>query len=248
MSFIQTKSFKLAVYEKGSRDSSKLALLLPGKLDTKDYSHMCSHVDFLAGKGYLALSFDPPGTWESSGDIKLYTMTNYLIAINELVEYFGNKQTLVMGHSRGGSMAIVAGATNPYITHFVSVMSSFIKGGFREKADDTWKKERFVVSMRDFPPGGGPKEKRFELPFSFYEDQIKYDLTDEITGSTKPKLFFLGKQDELIAPESIKKTYELFVQPKELYKLDSSHDYRLYPNIINKVNEIVGNFLDTYKG
>lgn len=99
---IKTESFNLAVYQKGSPDSKKLALVLPGRLDTKDYPHMRSHVDFLASKGYLALSFDPPGSWESEGDISLYLTTNYLKAVKELINHFGNKPTLLIGHSRGG--------------------------------------------------------------------------------------------------------------------------------------------------
>ena len=71
---IHTQSFNLATYIKGDTQSDKFALILPGLLDTKDYLHMTSHVDFLATKGYLALSFDPAGTWESLSD--------------ELIEYY----------------------------------------------------------------------------------------------------------------------------------------------------------------
>ena len=45
MNFVQTKGFKLAIYSKGNPKSKKLALVLPGKLDTKDYAHMKSHVE-----------------------------------------------------------------------------------------------------------------------------------------------------------------------------------------------------------
>lgn len=123
MSFIQTKNYKLAVYLRGDVNSQKLALVLPGQLDTKDYPHMRSHVEYLSKRGYLALSFDPASTWESPGDYRLYTMTNYLKQINELVEYHGNKPTFVIGHSRGGSMAMLAGINNPHITCFASIMS-----------------------------------------------------------------------------------------------------------------------------
>ena len=122
---ITTKSFELAIYANGSLSSNKIALVLPGKLDTKDYAHMHSHVEFLATKGYFAISFDPPGIWESSGNIKIYNMTNYLKAINELIQYYGNKPTFIMGHSRGGSMAMLAGIKNSYVTHFASLMSSY---------------------------------------------------------------------------------------------------------------------------
>lgn len=88
MNLLQLPSFTIATYMQGNPDAEKLALVLPGKLDTKDYAHMRSHVDFLAERGYLALSFDPAGTWESPGDISLYTLNNYLKTIDELIEHF----------------------------------------------------------------------------------------------------------------------------------------------------------------
>lgn len=246
MSLVKTESFELAIYSQGDPNSQKLALVLPGKLDTKDYSHIKSHVDFLANLGYFALSFDPPGTWESPGGIDLYTVTNYLKAVDEVVEYYGKKPTFIMGHSRGATIATIAGVRNKYIFAFAAVMSSFSKGGFQESADNQWKAKGFAISRRDLPPGGGAKEKEFKLPYSFYEDQTKYDLTNDITDSSKPKLFILGKRDDLIPPEIIKETFNLFADPKELYDLNSDHNYRHDQALIKEVNEKIGEFLKEF--
>ncbi len=245
MNIIQTASFQLAIYSRGDENSQKLALVLPGKLDTKDYAHMKSHVDYLAGLGYFALSFDPPGTWESPGDISLYTMTNYLKVVDEVIECFGNKKTFIMGHSRGATIATIAGTKNPQIFAFGAVMSSFTKAGFQKMADKTWQKVGDKVEKRDLPPGGGEKVKEFKLPYSFFEDQSQYSLTPEITSSMKPKLFILGKHDKLATPAIVKQTFSLFAEPKQLYELDSGHDYRLYRKYIDEVNEVVGVFLNS---
>src|SRR3990167_4113595 len=182
MNLVKTDSFELAIYSKGDLNSPKLALVLPGRLDTKDYPHMRSHVDFIASLGYFALSFDPPGTWESPGDITLYTMTNYLKAINELIDHFDNKPTFVMGHSRGASMAILSGLRNQYIFSFTSVFSSFTKGGYKDNSGSSkWKKQGYILEKRDLPPGGGPKTKEFKLPYSFFKDQLQYDFTKELS-------------------------------------------------------------------
>src|SRR3990167_8571891 len=125
MKFIKTKSFELAVYARGDEKASRVALVLPGRLDTKDYVHMTSHVDFLAKRGYHALSFDMPGTWESPGNIAEYTTTNYIKAVNELVDYLGNKPTLLLGHSRGGSVAILAGAVNKDVVGIIPIMATY---------------------------------------------------------------------------------------------------------------------------
>jgi pimeloyl-ACP methyl ester carboxylesterase len=204
---------------------------------------MKGHVDYLAKIGYFALTFDPPGTWKSPGDIRLYTTTNYLRAIDELINHFGNKPTIVIGHSRGATMAMLAASANPHIVAYVSIMSSFTNIGFGDKRDEAWKKKGYIVSMRDLPPGGGPKEKRFELPYSFFEDQVPYKMTREIKESVKPKLIILGKKDTLVPPESVRETYDLLSKPKEIYELDSEHDYRYSQKSIEEVNKVVGAFL-----
>jgi pimeloyl-ACP methyl ester carboxylesterase len=241
---IKTDSFDLAVYAKGDEKAEKLALILPGQLDTKDYPHTRSHTDFLASKGFYALSFDPPGTWETSDDISQYTMTNYFKAINELVEYFGNKPTLFMGHSRGGAMAMLAGTTNPHALAFVSVFSNYT---YDQKInttynDDEWKAKGFKESWRDLPEG--PDRKRlFKLPYAFVEDQMKYGMSDGLSSCSKPKLFFLGLKDALIKPETVRAAYEIAAEPKQLCELDSDHDYRWHPELIEKVNQIIDDFL-----
>jgi len=239
MESLKTKSFELATYSRGDQNSPKLALLLPGRLDTKDYAHMRSHVDFLSTRGYFALSFDPPGTWDSPGDISLYTTENYLKAINELIEYFGNRPTLAMGHSRGGTMAMVAGVNNPVVTHIISVMSHYGPSSVSEEA----KQSGISVSNRDLPPGTErttPK-RRFDLPISYFSDSTEYIGLDTCT---KPKLFFFGTRDDLVTPNDVQETYNLAADPKRLEQPDSEHDYRLHTEIIENVNTAVGKFLD----
>lgn len=242
---ITTPTFQLAAYVKGAADSARLAIVLPGRLDTKDYAHMRSHVDFLSEHGYLALSFDYPGTWESPGDIGLYTTTNNLRAIDELIEYFGSKPTLLMGHSNGGTLAMLAGTVNPAVTHIIAAMSGT---GGPTTVGVPKPGEKAVLSLRDLPPGTTrtAAKKEFLLPIGYFDDLAKHDATEALRACTKPKLFFYGTQDVLINPRSIKKTYAVSADPKQLYELDSEHDYRLHPGIIKEVNRITGEFLRIY--
>lgn len=247
MNLIKTKSFELATYVRGNLDSDKFALVLPGKLDTKDYPHMKSHVEFLAEQGFHALSFDPPGTWGSPGSIELYTMTNYLQAINELIEHFGKKPTLLLGHSRGGSMAMLAGTNNQFVNAFVSIMSNYsfspeIHDGY---PDDQWKNIGYKSSPRDLPDN--PDNFRdFNLPYNFLKDQIQYDMSDGIRNSTIPKMFVLGKHDPIVKPEVVETAYQISATPKVFYQLDSDHNYRYKPQLIDQVNQYLGEFIERY--
>jgi len=246
MTLVKTDSFKLATYSQGKIDTKKLALVLPGKLDTKDYANMRSHVNYLANRGFYALSFDPPGTWESPVDISIYTMTNYLKAVNELIKYYGTKPTFLVGHSRGATMALIAAGTNSSVTAFAAIMPSFTPSGFSNKKEEEWKRQGYTVSMRELPPGTGPKVKKFELPYGFFEDQVKYRVTDEMKNSPKPKLFIYGNRDILVPPEKVKKLYDYVSEPKELYCLNSDHNYRYQNKLIEEVNKVLGDFIEKY--
>lgn len=243
---IQTKSFELAVYAQGDKSAEKLAIILPGRLDSKDYIHMTSLVDFLANKGYFALSFDPPGTWESPGDIELYSTTNVCKAVDEVIEYYHDRPTVVMGHSRGGTHALLAGTTNPYVTQFVAIMSHHgpTTVGLPKEG------ESVSISYRDLPPGTSRTEeqKEFRLPTAYFSDQLQYDALPALKASTRPKLFVYGTKDVLVSTESVQSMYNDSAEPKLIHAVETEHDYRLHPEAINEVNETIGEFLDNYSG
>lgn len=242
---IKTKSFELAVYSKGDPASSKLAIVIPGRVDTKDYTHNTSLVDYLASRGYFALSFDPPGTWESPGGIELYTTTNYLRVVDELIDYFGNKPTLLAGHSRGGTIAMLIAPKDPRVTHFITVMSYYGAPSAPSKESIAAGKQ---IEPRDLPPGTTKtkEQKIFELPLSYFKDGEQYNALPGLKDCTKPKLFFYGTKDDLNGAEDIKEAYEKSAEPKMMYELNSVHDYRYQPEIIKEVNEVIGQFLDKY--
>lgn len=240
---IKTPSFELAAYIKGNPEATKLAIVNPGRLDTKDYIHMTSLVDYLANKGYLALSFDPPGTWESPGGIELYSTTNVCKAIDEIIEYYGNRPTIVVGHSRGGTHALLAGTTNPHVTHYAAIMSHHGPTAIGLPKQG----EAVSVSHRDLPPGTArtTEQKEFTLPVKYFTDQAQYDALSDLKVSKKPKLFIYGQRDELVSAESVYDMYNQSSEPKMIHGVDVEHDYRLHPQAILEVNQTVGTFLDT---
>ncbi len=154
------------MYAAWDPQASKVAICHPWRLDTKDYDHMRSHVDFLAWKGFYAIGVDGPGSWKSPWWIELYTATNCIKAVHELIHYFGNRPTLLLGHSLGGSIIMAAWTTNPYVTHMVSLMSPlFIDYANRDHSQRQKAWER--TSKRKNPEG---EPISFVTPYSFVED------------------------------------------------------------------------------
>jgi pimeloyl-ACP methyl ester carboxylesterase len=245
MNLIKTKSFKLAINKSGSLNSKKLAIALPGRLDTKDYTPFVSHIKYLSNKGFFAISFDPPGTWESPGEIELFTTTNYVKAVNELIDYYGNRPTFLIGHSRGGTISIIVGALNPHVVAFAPIMATY---GEATPPDPEAIRTGIKVSYRDLPPGNNPtkEKKKFLLPLNYFTDAKKYPATEMLRKCTKPKLIFYGTADEFTTPERVKEVYENIPEPKMIHELNTVHDYRLKKEIIKEVNRITGEFLDKY--
>lgn len=242
---VETKSFQLAINSKGSPESPRLAIVMPGRLDTKDYDCFNRHLDYLAGKGFYAVALDPPGIWESPGGTELFNTTNYIQAVKELIEYFGNKPTLLLGHSRGGATATLTGTTHPNVVGLVLINPSL---GSPTPPDAETLRTGVYVDYRDLPPGTEKTEKKkeFRSSLKYFEDGAKYDDSEILKTCTKPKIIFYATQDEFNEPEYVEEVFASIPEPKELYSINCKHDYRYYPEVVEEINREIGKFIDTY--
>jgi len=245
MHLIQTKSFQLAINTAGDTKAGKIAILLPGRLDTKDYENFNQHLEYLAKKGFYAVAVDPPGTWESPGRIELFSTTNYIKAVDELVKYFGDRPTLLLGHSRGGAVAAFAGTHNPNVSGLVLVNPSLgVPTPPGEKARETG----VYVTRRDLPPGTveTKEKKEFRMSLRYFEDGAKYDDAEMLKECVKPKALFYSTDDEFNTPKEVEEIFSHIPEPKESYKISGPHDYRLRSDVIEEVNEKIGVFIGKY--
>ena len=245
MELVKTKSFELATFSKGNQESRRLAILMPGRLDTKDYINFVSHAEYLASRDFYVVAFDPPGTWESPGGVELFTTTNYIKATDELIEYFGKKPTLLLGHSRGAAVAILVGESNPAVIGIVSVMANF---GTPTAPDEAAVQKGYEDGLRDMPPGASAtnEQKAFKLPIAYWEDGKQHNAGQTLKTCMKPKLLIYGTEDEFTPPSEVKKLYEAIPEPKIMKEIRSTHDYRYYPEAIEEANKTIGQFLEKY--
>lgn len=242
---IKTENFELAVYAEGDEHADKLALVIPGRLDSKDYAHNKALVTLLATKGYYALSFDPPGVWESPGGIELFTTSNYLKAVHELIEHFGCRPTLLVGHSRGGTVSMLAGPREECVEGIIAIMSH----NEPSEAKPSSVEAGYETSFRDMPPGDTktPEQKEFKLPINYFIDGKQYDALEALKSYNKPKLFFYGLSDTTNTPAQVKEIFTAAAEPKVLCELDSTHNYRRNPVIVEAVSEKVADFVEELK-
>lgn len=241
MKLVDTNSFKIAINEYGDPNAKRFALLLPGRLDTKDYANFISHGNFFAGLGYHVVAIDPPYTWESPGDLHGYTTSAYLQCVNELIEHFGNKETILLGHSRGGATAMLA-TPNTYVKAVVLVNAAY---GSPSTPDKSKLVDGYLPEARDLLPGNvrTKEQVKFMLPMNYFVDGDKHNPVKALEDFSGAKLLIHATADEFCGADEVEKIYDRLSDPKEFLAINCTHDYRLFPEVIDEVNNAVQSFL-----
>lgn len=241
---LETINFIIAANIRGDENSSKLALLLPGRLDTKDYVNFVSHSVCLSKQGFLVVAIDPPTSWDSPGELSNYTTNSYMQAVNELIGYFGNRPTLLLGHSRGGATAMLC-SSNPAVSGLVLVNAAY---GNPSSPDPAKVENGKLVEYRDLPPGNvrTAEQKRFDIPLTYFEDGAKHEPLKALQEFKGPKLLVIAENDGFSSVAKVQDVFASLPDPKELLEINGTHDYRLYPKEIEAVNSALGAFVDKY--
>lgn len=226
-------------------ETKRLAIICPGFLDSKDHPHLIALADMLAEEGYVAVRFDPYGTWESEGTILDYTTTQYLddirAVLDEMVRTTAYQNVLITGHSRGGMISILAAARDPRITAVAAIMPSTSRTITGPKYEQ-WEKEGFSISRRRLQPDS--VEREFRVPYSHVEDRKLYNVPLEAERIHVPLLLIAGEADDLVKPEFVKEIYDHANEPKTCVELPGiGHDYRYSESEVKTVNEAVKVFL-----
>lgn len=126
---VKIKNRISAIICESDREPKGLVILIPGYLDTKDYNHLKELSTDLANDGYIAVRFDPTGTWESGGGIESYTVGQELRDITDILEYMGARskyeRIILGGHSLGGFISILYAASDPKIASVFAIMPPY---------------------------------------------------------------------------------------------------------------------------
>lgn len=220
-----------------------LVILLPGYLDSKDYSHFIELDKQLSQQNYQVIRLDPPGIWTGQGLIRDYTMTNILKLLQQTIQENRqmNQPLYLIGHSLGGLIALLYAAHHSNITGVVAIQSpyAFVRPVNTYKRTVVWKEEKEHLTPRDLPQT--PYQiKKFMVPYAFVEDSLQYDGFKALKTVICPKLFIAGENDEWITPIDVHALFEAAPEPKDFEVLPGiQHDYRKYPEQINMVNQTI---------
>lgn len=186
--------------------SFPLALVLHGFGGTREDSEVWS--DILNPLGIGTLRIDFRGTGESEGKYQEKTLSGFVKDAQAALEYVyklekaDKKKIAIVGHSMGGTTAILLSSKEPRIKTLV-VTSPAVKPA-KTIAD--------LYDQEDFSKGAekGSVELRTDgerklLNYSFFEDAKTHDVFKEAQQIPYPFLIITGEKDDVVMFEDLKK-------------------------------------------
>jgi esterase/lipase len=218
----------------------KLALLLPGYLDSPDYFHLVTFEQRLKELGYTVERLDACNLWQT-GNVNNYSISNFLQQIKDRIDFYKNQNPediLLLGHSNGGFTAIVAGSKFSDVTKIIALCPPPDKTGSEIK----WNKG-FRVSNRDLP--NNPNEyRKFAIPVSFLQDAIQYSAVDEVKNIYKPLMIFIGLNDQVVPSSETEEIVNAANNPYVVRLKGVGHDFR---NSEEQTNLVAGEIVKFLK-
>lgn len=222
----------------------KLALLLPGYLDSPDYAHMLHFQSELESMGYVVHRVDPCHLWER-GDISQYTLSNYIAQIRQLIEQYSSEkpeEVVLIGHSLGGLVAIIAGARIEAVTSVVSLCPPADLTASAKK----WQPSGVRHSQRDLPDN--PAQFRsFDVPQTFVDDALQYSAKEEVKALTKPLMLFIALDDDVVLPASTEAIAANAHSADVIRQPNMGHSFRHFPDQTAVVMREIVRFLQKGK-
>lgn len=201
----------------------KLALLLPGYLDSPDYLHLKTFDKRLTELGYTVERLDLGNLW-ATGSSKDYTVTHFLDEIKERVNFYQTQtpeEIILIGHSRGAFTAIVAGNKIEEIDKVVALCPP---PDFEASARK-WVNQGSRITKRDLPDS--PFEFReFSVPYAYIEDSMKYSAIESAELLHKPLMILIALNDEVVAPELTERIVAAANNPHVVRVPNLGHDFR----------------------
>ena len=219
----------------------KLALLLPGYLDSPDYLHMVTFEKRLTKLGYAVERLDPCNLWKT-GDIANYSITNLLKQIKERITFYKPQQPteiILIGHSMGGFIAIIAGNRIKEVTKIVALCPPPNRYGSLKE----WQNNNgFRRSERDLP-NNSKKCRLFDVPYSYALDSLQYSASEEVKTINKPLMIFIALEDTVVPLNQTEEIVANAHNPYVVRQENMGHDFRYSQKECDLVMKEIEKFL-----
>lgn len=215
----------------------KLALLLPGYIESPDYHHLVVIDNKLQSLGYTTIRVDACNLW-STGDGQNYTTTNYLQQVEEIIKSFEPEsptEIILVGHSQGSFVALLVANRNPQISKIVGLCLPNPLGQSSHKWINGVR-----VSQKDLPEDA-TKFREFSVPISYVHDRDQYSLVESLKQIQLPLLIIMGELDPSLP--DVKTVVKDLKLTNFTIIPNMSHDFRQSEELCNVVATEIEKFL-----
>jgi len=218
----------------------KVALLLPGYLDSPDYLHLKTFEKRLTNLGYTVERLDACYLWKT-GNVDNYSITNFINQIKERVEFYKDQspeEVVLIGHSLGGFTSIIAGSRITEVTKIIALCPTPDRIGPSLR----WEENKPRHTEREFPDD--PKQFRtFDVPYTFVVDGLQYSAAQEVKNIHKPIMIFIALEDKSIPPADTEQIVTNANNPYVVRQPNMGHDFRYSQEECDIVMEEIEKFL-----
>lgn len=201
---------------------NNLAIVMHGLGGYKDQPHIRMFADAFKESGFIVLTFDTTNSFgESDGKYEDATITNYYEDLEDVIAWAKKqkwymKPFFIAGHSLGGVCTAMYAQKHPEEIKGLAPISTFVSGKLSLQSPKSknewkkWKKDGWHIYA-----GSSGVIKR--LPWSHYENRLKYDLIKSANKIKTPTLMIVGSEDTSTPMTHNKKLYSALKCQKEFH-------------------------------
>ena len=203
--------------------------------------------DALAERGFMVLRYDKRGVGQSGGRIETVTLEDYADDVMAAIKWLGKRDDVdprrmaVVGHSEGGSVAMIAAAKEKKIASIVLVAATGSTGADlvleqqrhelelmklpdterQQKIELQQKVQAAVISEKGWE--GVPEEVRRQADTAWFKSLLQFDPARVMPQIKQPILILQGDLDTQVPPHHAEQLAELARKRKKAPPIESVH-------------------------
>lgn len=203
--------------------------------------------DALAERGFMVLRYDKRGVGQSGGRVETVTLEDYADDVMAIIKWLGKRDDVdprrmaVVGHSEGGSVAMIAAAKEKKIASIVLVAAPGSTGADlvleqqrhqlelmnlpdterQQKIELQQKVQAAVISEKGWE--GVPEEVRRQADTAWFKSLLQFDPARVMPQIKQPILILQGDLDTQVPPHHAEQLAELARKRKKAPPIESVH-------------------------
>ncbi|MBA3724486.1 MAG: alpha/beta fold hydrolase [Candidatus Levybacteria bacterium] len=153
-----------------------------------------------------------------------YSITNYLKDVRKVIDEHTHEnpdEIILVGHSVGGYISIIAGERYAEITKIVSLCPP---SGF-DNPPVKWKGKEYRVCQRDLP-NDPTTFREFKVPIAFAYDSFTYNAIEAVKRIEKPLMILIALADTVVPPQDTEKLVMAARNPYSIRLEGVGHNFR----------------------